>query len=159
VAGRLSAISRLRPAVLAPAIAALAISGAFALRSQFTDVIIAIAFGLLGFLGVRMLWEAFSTDDDESDAENNSSRSYWMVLFIAAIATSIDAAAAGLTLDLFSTPVWLSCLVIGLVTTVLCVPAYWFAAKIGSRIGHFAEAAGGVVLIGLGAKILLEHLT
>jgi len=118
-----------------------------------------IAFGLLGFLGVRMLWEAFSTDDDESDAENNSSRSYWMVLFIAAIATSIDAAAAGLTLDLFSTPVWLSCLVIGLVTTVLCVPAYWFAAKIGSRIGHFAEAAGGVVLIGLGAKILLEHLT
>jgi TctA family transporter len=53
-AGRLSAISRIRPAVLSPAIAALAISGAFALRIQFTDVIIAIAFGLLGYVMRRI---------------------------------------------------------------------------------------------------------
>lgn len=119
-----------------------------------------IAFGLLSFLGVRMLWEAWSDDEDEEkEAAGTRGRAYWMALFLAAIATSIDAAAAGLTLELFATPVWLSCVIIGAVTAALCVPAYWFAAKIGSRIGHLAEAAGGVVLVGLGAKILLEHLT
>lgn len=117
-----------------------------------------IAFGLLTFLGIRMLWESWSDDDEEEDAANGR-KSYWMALFFAAIATSIDAAAAGLTLELFAIPVWLSCMIIGVVTAALCTPAYWFAAKIGSRIGHLAEAAGGVVLVGLGAKILLNHLT
>ncbi len=121
-----------------------------------------IAFGLLSFLGVRMLVEALSGEDDAEQAEaaGQSDRlgSYWWALFAAAVATSIDAAAAGLTLDLFATPIWLSCLVIGAVTAALCIPAYWFAARIGSRIGHLAEAVGGIVLVGLGAKILLEHL-
>ncbi len=117
-----------------------------------------IAFGLLTFLGLRMLWASFSDAEEVDEAGVTGSRSYWLVLLAAAIATSIDAAAAGLTLDLFDTPVWLSCLVIGVVTAALCVPAYWFAARIGSRIGHWAEGLGGVVLVGLGAKILLEHL-
>lgn len=118
-----------------------------------------IAFALLAFLGVRMLREAFGEDDDPDEGVAASGRAYWWGLFAAAIATSIDAAAAGLTLDLFGLPIALACTVIAVVTAILCVPAYWFAAKIGSRIGHFAEAAGGVVLIGLGLKILLEHLT
>jgi len=113
-----------------------------------------IAFGLLAFLGVRMMMEAFSKDEEEDDPR----KSYYFALFAAAIATSIDAAAAGLTLEVMGLPIALSCLVIGLVTAALCVPGYWFAARFGSRLGHYAEALGGIVLIGLGVKILFEHL-
>ena len=119
-----------------------------------------IAFGLLTVLGVRMLFEAFSDDADDASAEPDGTpqRAHYLALLAAAIATSIDAAAAGLTLDLFGLPVWQCCLVIGGITAATCVPAYWFASKIGNRFGHIAEAVGGVVLVGLGAKILLEHL-
>ena len=122
-----------------------------------------IAFALLAFLGVRMLQAAFSSEDEEGAeppglSRNRSLGAHWLVLGTAAVATSIDAAAAGLTLDLFGLPVWLSCAVIAGVTAVLCVPGYWFASKIGGRFGHIAEGFGGVVLIGLGVKILVEHL-
>ena len=119
-----------------------------------------VAFALLSFLGIRMLWEALSDSDDDTEeaAQSERQRGHWQALLVAAIATSIDAAAAGLTLDLFGVPVVLACLIIAGVTAGLCVPAYWFASRIGSRIGHLAEAAGGVMLVGLGVKILLEHL-
>lgn len=116
-----------------------------------------IAFVLLAALGARMLHESFA-DDSGEDEPAPSGRYYWLGLFIAAIATSIDAAAAGLTLDIFGLPVGLACLVIGAVTAVLCVPAYWFASRMGEGLGHWAERLGGVMLIGLGCKILLEHL-
>ena len=67
-------------------------------------------------------------------------------LLLAAIATSIDAAAAGLTLELFRPPVLLSCAVIGGVTLALCAPAYWFAARIGPALGKRAEVFGYVLL-------------
>ncbi len=114
-----------------------------------------IAFGLLAFLGIRMLKEAFSKDEDDDEAPR---RSYYLALFAAAIATSLDAAAAGLTLDVMGLPLGLSCIVIALVTMGMCIPGYWFAARFGSRLGHYAEAVGGIVLIVLGVKILLEHL-
>ncbi|MFC3099154.1 manganese efflux pump MntP [Alteraurantiacibacter palmitatis] len=124
-----------------------------------------IAFALLTFLGVRMLFAAFREDGDEEGDENGAfsdggaeRRNHLVVLLVAAFATSIDAAAAGLTLDLFGLPVWLSCAVIACVTAAVCVPAYWFASRIGGRFGHLAEGAGGVVLVGLGAKILIEHM-
>ncbi|MFC3100541.1 manganese efflux pump MntP family protein [Altererythrobacter lauratis] len=119
-----------------------------------------IAFGLLSFLGVRMLFAAFSEGDDDAAPEvaEAGRGSHVAVLLIAAFATSIDAAAAGLTLDLFGLPVWFSCAVIAGVTAAVCVPAYWFASRIGGKFGHMAEGAGGVVLVGLGAKILFEHM-
>lgn len=115
-----------------------------------------IAFALLAFLGYRMLREGLEDDDGEEVAEPDG-KSHFLALLVAAIATSIDAAAAGLTLELFSVPVWLSCLIIGAVTFVLCAPGYWFAARIGPALGKKAEVMGGVVLIGLGVKILAEH--
>ena len=119
-----------------------------------------IAFGLLGFLGYRMLREGLESDDDDGDASSEpaiSGRAYFTALFVAAIATSIDAAAAGLALELFAVPVLLSCLIIGAITLILCTPAYWFAARIGPTMGKKAEIFGGVVLIGLGLKILADH--
>ncbi|QZH76061.1 MAG: manganese efflux pump [Erythrobacter sp.] len=119
-----------------------------------------IAFALLAFLGVRMLREGLGDEDEEADKRAGaapSGRSHFGALLLAAIATSIDAAAAGLTLELFSSPVLLSCALIGGVTLALCAPAYWFAARIGPALGKRAEVFGGIVLIGLGVKILAEH--
>ena len=117
-----------------------------------------IAFALLAFLGGRMIREGLS-GEEEAELEARSRRSHYAALTIAAIATSIDAAAAGLTLEVMGMPVLLACLVIGLVTAALCVPAYWFASAIGPRLGRYAEIGGGVVLIGLGVRILVEHLS
>ena len=119
-----------------------------------------IAFGLLVFLGLRMLREAFSDADDDAEeaASAERQRGHWMALLLAALATSIDAAAAGLTLELFGVPVLLACAIIAGVTAALCVTAYWFASRIGGRFGHVAEGLGGLVLVGLGVRILIEHL-
>lgn len=117
-----------------------------------------LAFGLLGFLGFRMLREGLSDDDGEQGPGEPAGRAHFAALLLAAIATSIDAAAAGLTLELFSPPVLLSCAVIAATTLVVCTPAYWFAARIGPALGKQAEVFGGIVLIGLGAKILAEHM-
>lgn len=114
-----------------------------------------IAFGLLTFLGVQLLREGLGNDGDDDDVAP-ASYSY-RALFAAAIATSIDAAAAGLTLDLFGYPALVSCLVIAAVTAALCVPAYWFAARVGPRLGKRAEMFGGIVLIALGTRIVAEH--
>jgi len=114
-----------------------------------------IAFGLLGILGLRMVREALS--DEEPDAASQA-RSHYLGLTLAAIATSLDAGAAGLTLPLFGPPVLVSCLVIAGVTAAVCVPAYWLGTKAASRYGSIAEIAGGCVLIAIGSSILFEHL-
>ena len=120
-----------------------------------------IAFAVLAFLGGRMIMEGMSGDHDEdvggpvTDAAGHGGG--YGALALAALATSIDAAAAGLTLELFALPVWLSCLVIGTVTALICIPAYWFASRIGRSLGSKAEIFGGVVLIGIGLNIMLGH--
>ena len=114
-----------------------------------------IAFGLLSILGLKMIREAWL---DEPEELVPSRSGFWLGLLAAALATSIDAAAAGLTLDLFAPPVWLCCLVIGVVTALLSTAGYWFASRVGERLGRWAEAGGGLVLIALGVRILVEHL-
>ncbi|QIQ86238.1 manganese efflux pump [Erythrobacter sp.] len=115
-----------------------------------------IAFAVLGFLGLRMIREALS--DDEPDVASPM-RSHYAGLALAALATSLDAGAAGLTLPLFDPPVLVSCLVIAGVTAALSVPAYWLGTKASARYGKAAEIAGGIALIAIGAKILVEHLS
>jgi manganese efflux pump family protein len=120
-----------------------------------------VAFALLTFLGLRMLFASISgSDGDEGAAAGSAAigKAHYIALLAAAVATSIDAAAAGLTLDLFGLPVWLACAVIAGVTAAVCVPGYWFASRIGGQLGHLAEGIGGVVLVGLGIKILFDHL-
>lgn len=115
-----------------------------------------IAFALLGFLGLRMIREAFSQDGPEALPR---ARSHYAGLALAALATSLDAGAAGLTLPLFGPPVFVSCLVIAGVTAALCIPAYWLGTKLSARFGKAAEIAGGCALIGIGAHILFDHLS
>jgi manganese efflux pump family protein len=112
-----------------------------------------IAFLLLVFIGGKMIYEALYGSPDSKI----SSLSY-SVLFVLAIATSIDALAVGISFAFLKTPILEPIIIIGSVTffTSFC------GAILGYRIGHFfeneVEILGGLILIGLGGKILAEHL-
>lgn len=112
-----------------------------------------IAFVLLGLLGAKMLREGLGG----GDATPAPALIGWTLLG-AAVATSIDAAAAGVTLPMLGTPILASCLVIGGVTAALCFAGVLIGAASGARLGKIAEILGGIVLIAIGAKILVEHL-
>ena len=113
-----------------------------------------IAFILLAVLGGRMLLEAFSADEERKAGEH----SRLLGLATAAFATSIDAAAAGMTFNLLGLAVPVACLTIGATTAVLCTAGYLLGSRVPERMGKMAEVLGGLVLIGLGVRILLEHL-
>lgn len=109
-----------------------------------------IAFGLLVFLGGRML--IGQSDDDGADAALTGK-----ALLVAGVATSIDALAAGITLPTLSVAPLNAGLVIGLVTLVLSALGVMLGRMAGDAFGTWAERLGGVILIALGAKILAEH--
>lgn len=128
----------------------------WALGAAFLPVISAfdhwIALVLLVFLGAKMLWEAYG-HDTASPARNLTG---W-ALFTAAIATSIDALAAGVTLPALGLPVLLTCAAIAVVTGMLSAIGVLFGGVVSARLGKFAEIAGGLMLIALGIKIFVEH--
>lgn len=109
-----------------------------------------IAFGLLAFLGVRML--GFHNGDADT-ARVLTGRT----LLIAGVATSVDALAAGITLPTLGVSPWAAALLIGVVTFVLSGAGVMLGRRAGDHLGEWAERAGGLILIGLGVKILAEH--
>jgi len=79
-------------------------------------------------------------------------------LLILSVATSIDALVVGASLSLLNISLYLSILIIGLFAFLFFVFGYFLGNKIGSFIGYKVEIIGGVILIGIGVKILIEHL-
>ena len=115
-----------------------------------------IAFGLLAIIGGNMLKEAFSK---EEECENCNCDMSFKTMFVMAIATSIDALAVGISLAMTGgVNIWLAVLLIGVVTCLLSAIGVKIGNVFGSRFEKKAEIAGGVILILLGIKILLEHL-
>jgi len=117
-----------------------------------------IAFALLALIGGKMVWEGNRADPpgDASDPGKERPASGW-VLFTLSVATSVDAAAAGITLPTLGAPIIMSVAVIGLVTFALSFAGVWIG-RAGSRaIGPNAEILGGVILIVIGAKVLFDH--
>lgn len=112
-----------------------------------------IAFALLGVIGGKMLYESFQegTEDEITVITNK-------VLLMLAIATSIDAMAAGFTLNLIDINPFLSMLIIGVVTFVFSFLGVFIGTKGGTFLEDKAEKIGGIILIGIGLKILIEHL-
>ena len=110
-----------------------------------------IAFALLALLGVKMIVEALRGDGDETIEQG------LLVYLGLAIATSIDAAAAGVTLPLLDAPPALSIAMIGVVTAVLSLIGLKIGRLAGEKLGARLEVLGGVVLIAIGVKILLDH--
>ncbi|MDB5714155.1 MAG: hypothetical protein JWO15_1552 [Sphingomonadales bacterium] len=112
-----------------------------------------IAFVLLGFLGLKMIYEGFQPDEDAPRGALDG-----RALLMASIATSIDAAAAGVTLPTLGLPILLSCVVIAVVTALFCVFGVLMGSRLGQRFGKRAEIGGGLVLIALGTRTLALHL-
>ncbi|ALG74297.1 hypothetical protein VY88_20575 [Azospirillum thiophilum] len=119
-----------------------------------------IAFGLLLAVGGAMLRNAVMNSDDGAEDDCRpvkSARSEWLALLTTAIATSIDAAAVGAGLAMVDVDMVTTSALIGAVTFAVAFGGVLIGRAAGSHLGRWAEMAGGVVLIGLGAKILLEH--
>ncbi len=117
-----------------------------------------IAFCLLGFIGIKMIYEAFrNTEEPEICGESN--RLNLKELFVLAVATSIDALAAGVAFAAIGgLSIWSSVAFIGLTTFLLSVVGVAVGSKFGARFEKKAEILGGAVLVLIGLKILLEHL-
>lgn len=110
-----------------------------------------IAFGLLTLIGAKMLWEAFQGDEDEHTTPTVTVRSVLPL----AVATSIDAAAVGVTFGVLEVDVVPAVALIGVVTFVLSLAAVFVGSRVGERLGRWAVVLGGVILIGIGLRILL----
>jgi putative Mn2+ efflux pump MntP len=113
-----------------------------------------VAFALLTVLGGRMLVAAASGVGEPKPV---SARAGILAIVTGAFATSIDAAAAGLALPTLEVPIILSCVTIGGVTAVLCTIAYLVGSRTPPAGRKYAEVAGGLILIALGVKIVIQH--
>lgn len=115
-----------------------------------------IAFVLLAFLGVKMILDTCKTEEEEiCKAE---SRLDLKELFVMAVATSIDALAVGITFAFLKVNIVLATSIIGCTTFVLSIGGVFIGNIFGSRYKNKAEMAGGVILVLIGVKILVEHL-
>jgi manganese efflux pump family protein len=113
-----------------------------------------VAFGLLVVIGVHMLIEASKNVAFKKQYNTNS---LWVMLTLA-VATSIDALAVGLSFAFLQIPILLAVAIIGVITFIVSFIGVHFGKKFSRILGNKAEIAGGIVLIGIGIKILVEHL-
>ena len=135
----------------------------FFLGSLFAEAIEAfdhwVAFGLLVIIGINMLKEALEKKDETGDNPEKDADLSVKTMFLMAVATSIDALAVGISLAMVgSVNIWLAAAFIGICTCLLSALGVKIGNVFGSRYEKKAELAGGVILILLGVKILLEHL-
>jgi putative Mn2+ efflux pump MntP len=115
-----------------------------------------IAFGLLAFVGGRMILDAFRRSPAQPASEHNGSL---LVLLGTALGTSIDAMAVGVSLAFLNVNILVTALAIGAATFVMSTGGILAGRLIGMRFGRWAEIFGGVALFGLGLSILVDHLT
>ena len=112
-----------------------------------------IAFGLLVFIGANMLKDAFSKNEEGIDDNIN-----FKTMIILAIATSIDALAVGITFAFLNVNVIFANITIGIVAFLISIIGVKIGNKFGNKYENKAECIGGIILILIGVKILLEHL-
>jgi putative Mn2+ efflux pump MntP len=115
-----------------------------------------IAFFLLGGVGAKMLWEARLEHHEKAAAGTDPFGARVMLLL--ALATSLDAFAVGVSLPLLRAPFTLALATIGITTALLSTAGLFCGRHFGGVLGRRAELAGGLILIGLGSMILIQHL-
>jgi manganese efflux pump family protein len=113
-----------------------------------------IAFGILAAVGLKMIYESFKIKEEK----NTPNPANLMVVLVLAVATSIDALAVGVTISLITNAIALAVIIIGAITFGMSFAGVY----IGKKFGHFFEGGieiiGGLVLIALGIKIVLQHI-
>jgi manganese efflux pump family protein len=112
-----------------------------------------IAFALLAYVGGKMIHESFSAAEERPRQDPTRGST----LLVLSVATSIDALAVGLSLAFLSEPVFFPALVIGVVAMAMTALGLRLGNVAGTRLGPWMERAGGLVLIAIGIKIVLEH--
>lgn len=114
-----------------------------------------VAFVLLAFVGIRMVLSGLSKDGAQSGGDPSRGRT----LIMLSIATSIDALAIGLSLALLKVGILMPVVIIGLVSASLSVLGLRIGHRLGEAFGKRMEVLGGLVLIGIGLRILIVHLS
>jgi putative Mn2+ efflux pump MntP len=114
-----------------------------------------IAAGLLGFIGLRMIWESRGTGEQKNTGYDPTRG--WSLVGLS-VATSIDALAVGISLGLMGISIWVPAGVIGVVTIVITCVGISIGRTAGKLLGPWAERIGGAVLLVLGIRILLQQL-
>lgn len=122
-------------------------------KDYITNIDHWIAFILLALIGANMIHESFSKDEEQADDSLK-----FRDMLVLAVATSIDALAAGVTFAFLQVEIVPAILFIGLITFILSVTGVKIGNVFGTRYKSKAEFAGGLILILMGIKILLEHL-
>ena len=112
-----------------------------------------IAFLLLSFIGLKMIYDGLTKDDTEKKSKLKIS-----LVIVQSFATSIDAFAVGISFAFLSLSIIIPVLIIGVVTFLASITGLQIGKKFGKGTGGYVELLGGVVLIGIGVKILIEHL-
>ena len=114
-----------------------------------------VAFGLLAFVGVRMIVGALRGGDEKRSTKDPTSG--WDLVLLS-VATSIDALAVGLSLAVIGAPIFFAAIVIGIVAAAMTVLGMLLGRRIGALWGPRVEIFGGIVLLVIGCKILIDHL-
>lgn len=112
-----------------------------------------VAFTLLSLVGIKMIYESFNEEEEKPFNPQDLK-----VIILMSFATTIDAFAVGITLAFMNTKLLLTSIIIGFITYVAAMLGMLFGKNLGSHMGKKMEIAGGIILIALGVKILLEHL-
>jgi putative Mn2+ efflux pump MntP len=130
----------------------------YLLGVQFAGMIEAvdhwIAFGVLGLLGIRMLWKSLGPGEDEAPMMLPT----WSAVIATAAGTSVDATAVGVSLAFASNNIPVTLIAIGLVTFGMTLIGLRLGGVIGTKVGRWAEFLGGLGLVAIGINILLTHL-
>lgn len=116
-----------------------------------------VAFGLLAAIGGRMIYESFGLSDEEKACRPDQTQG--SRLLVLALATSVDALAVGLSLGVVGSGILFPAAVIGATSFAVTVAGAKLGPVVGRVVGKRAELAGGLILIGIGLKVLVEHLS
>ena len=127
-------------------------------QNSITEIDHWIAFILLVFVGGKMLYEALTEKDEPAPDAKRTSVIDLKELAVLAVATSIDALAVGITFAFLDTDIISSSLLIGLTTFIISAFGFLIGVLFGTKFKTKAEIAGGIILILIGVKILLEHM-
>ncbi len=114
-----------------------------------------LAFGLLAAIGGKMIYESLTA---MADARDRRDPTRGMSLVVLSIATSVDALAVGISLGVLHVRIWYPAVVIGIVACALTAAGMHAGRRLGAAFGRRMEIVGGLVLIGIGVKILLSHV-
>jgi putative Mn2+ efflux pump MntP len=120
-----------------------------------------IAFGLLAFIGGKMIVESFKRGSPASCSDEERKKSNILdlgTLLVLSVATSIDALAVGLSYSMLGEPILGPAAIIGVVTFLVCLVGTECGKRIGAAAERWAELAGGIVLVGIGIEIAAKHL-